>query len=67
MEDIQDLLDCNDNTDVQQKEDNIRANIFIQELKQRWGKEKVTPGKQKDAVDNVFQALGQELPRGTKQ
>jgi predicted RNA-binding protein with RPS1 domain len=39
VEDIEDLLNCNDKTDVQQI-DTIKANILIQELKQRLGKEK---------------------------
>ena len=66
MEDIQDLLDCNDKTNVQQKEAGMKANFLIQELKQRLGKEKVTPEKQKNAADKFFQAIRRGLPWGTK-
>lgn len=66
MEDIQDLLDCNGKSDIQQKGDTIKANIWKQNLKQRLEKEKVTHEKQKNAADNFFQAIGEGLPCGTK-
>ncbi len=60
MEDIQDLLHCNDKTDVEQKEASMKANIWIQELKHRLGKEEKTPEKQKNAADKFFQVIGQD-------
>jgi hypothetical protein len=66
MEDIQDSLDCNAKTDVQHKEATMKANILIQELKQRVGKEKVSPEKQKNAADKFFQVIRQGSPWGTK-
>jgi hypothetical protein len=66
VEDIQNLLDCNGKTNVQQKEDRTKANVLIQELKQRLRKEKVTSEKQKNAADKFFHALGRGLPWGIK-
>ena len=62
MLDVQDLLESNRKSNLQKEEDTKRADILIEELKQRLQREKVTPEKQKLAADNVFQALGQGLP-----
>ena len=54
IEDIQDLLDSNGKSNLQKEEDTKKANILLEELKQRLQREKVTPEKQKLAADNFF-------------
>lgn len=64
MEDVQELLKLNGESNVQHKEDTKIVNIIIEELKQRLQKKNI-PQKQKLVADHYFKAIDQELPSRT--